>query len=140
LLAVQSLFILFIALLSKEPDAMESASDLSIRREEWNGWQILNLAGPFVVKSFNSVRRVFDEIEETPQPRVAVDMTNVGQIDSSALTVILNLQKRLKEKGGRVAVIGPNKDINETFSIVGFSLAVPVYSSRTTFEKLSLQD
>ncbi|MBN2037045.1 MAG: STAS domain-containing protein [Chitinispirillaceae bacterium] len=119
---------------------MESASDLSIRREEWNGWQILNLAGPFVVKSFNTVRRLFDELEATPQPRVAVDMTSVGQIDSSALTVILNLQKRLKAKGGRLAVIGPSKDISETFSIVGFSLAVPVYSSRSTFEKLSLQD
>jgi anti-anti-sigma factor len=56
-------------------------------------------------------------------------------IDSSALTTILNLQKRLNKKGGQVAIIGPNAEITETFSIVGFSLAVPVYSTRQVFEK-----
>jgi anti-sigma B factor antagonist len=114
---------------------METPSELSMTREEWNTWQIINLKGRFVVKSFNLVRKILDEIESRPQPKVAVDMSNVVQIDSSALTILLNLQKRLKEKQGQVAIIGPNAEISETFSIVGFSLAVPVYSSRAIFEK-----
>jgi anti-anti-sigma factor len=114
---------------------MEPSVDLSISREAWNKWHILNLTGKFVVKSFNRVRAAFDEIELLEAPHVAVDLTNVAQIDSSALTIILNLQKRLKEKNGQVAVIGPNAETSETFSIVGFSLAVPVYSTRRIFEK-----
>jgi anti-sigma B factor antagonist len=114
---------------------MKPTVDLSINREEWKEWHILNLTGKFVVKSFNRVRAAFEEIELLKAPHVAVDLTDVTQIDSSALTIILNLQKRLKEKDGQVAVIGPNTEISETFSIVGFSLAVPVYSTRQVFER-----
>ena len=110
-------------------------AELSITRETWNKWHILKLTGKFVVKSFNSVRVFFDEIELLENPYVAVDLTGVTMIDSSALTTILNLQKRLNKKGGQVAIIGPNAEITETFSIVGFSLAVPVYSTRQVFEK-----
>ena len=111
------------------------AADLSINREAWKEWHILNLTGKFVVKSFNSVRTIIEELEQLENPRVAVDLTRVTLIDSSALTIILNLQKRLKKKGGQAAIIGPNAEISETFSIVGFSLAVPVYSTRQVFEK-----
>jgi anti-anti-sigma factor len=113
----------------------EPTVDLSINREAWKEWYILNLTGKFVVKSFNRVRAAFEEIELLEAPHVAVDLTKVAQIDSSALTIILNLQKRLKEKGGQVAIIGPNAEISETFSIVGFSIAVPVYSTRQVFER-----
>lgn len=114
---------------------MESPIELSIGREIWNEWHLLNLSGKFVVKSFNNVRSVFEELELLQNPNVAVDLSLVSQIDSSALTIILNLQKRLKAKGGQVVIIGPNAEITETFSIVGFSLAVPVYSTRGVFEK-----
>ncbi|MBN1130468.1 MAG: STAS domain-containing protein [Chitinispirillaceae bacterium] len=114
---------------------MEQPADLSITSETWNDWHILHLKGKFVVKSFNTVRMVFDKLERLDTPRVAVDLTSVSQIDSSALTIILNLQKRLKARGGQATIIGPNPEISETFSIVGFSLAVPVYSTRAVFEK-----
>jgi len=114
---------------------MDTPSELSLTREEWNNWQVINLKGKFVVKSFNTVRRIFDEIELHANPKVAVNLSNVSQIDSSALTILLNLQKRLKEKNGLAVIIGPNAEISETFSIVGFSLAVPVYGSRAAFEK-----
>jgi len=114
---------------------MNPTVELSISHETWNEWNILNLTGKFVVKSFNRVRTIFEELEVQPTPHVAVDLTRVTQIDSSALTIILNLQKRLKTKGGKAVIIGPNAEISETFSIVGFSLAVPVYASRQVFEK-----
>jgi anti-anti-sigma factor len=118
---------------------MEPSTELSISREVWNEWRLLHLKGKFVVKSFNIVRNLFDELEHLTTPRVAVDLTHVSHIDSSALTIILNLQKRLKARGGQAVIIGPNAEISETFSIVGFSLAVPVYSSRAVFEKSVLQ-
>ena len=114
---------------------MNPTVELSISRETWNEWTILNLKGKFVVKSFNRVRTIFDELEARPNPCVAFDLSRVEQVDSSALTIILNLQKRLKAKGGQAVIIGPNPEISETFSIVGFSLAVPVYGSRQVFEK-----
>jgi anti-anti-sigma factor len=123
----------------RKKKAMEPSNDLSFSSETWNDWQILHLKGKFVVKSFHAVRTTIDKIESQDTPRLAIDLTDVSHIDSSALTIILNLQKRLNVKGGQSAIIGPNAEISETFSIVGFSLAVPIYSTRTVFEKSVLQ-
>lgn len=114
---------------------MDTQSELSCTRETWQGWHIINCSGKFVMKGGNAVRAVFEEIMETAEPKIAVDFSAVSQIDSSALAILLNLKKHLKEKNGKVVIIGPNAEINETFSIVGFSLAVPVYSTRAIFEK-----
>jgi anti-anti-sigma factor len=114
---------------------METSHELSITFEQWQGWHIMLLAGKFVVKSIALVRKQFDEIETGQGPNVALDLREVTQMDSSALTVVLNFQKRLHQKNGTVAVIGPSEEIREMFSIVGFSMAVPVYSTRAQFEQ-----
>ncbi len=114
---------------------METTHELSIAVENWQGWHIMILAGKFVVKSISLVRKKFDEIETGQNPKVAMDLNGVTHLDSSALTVVLNFKKRLQQKNGQVAVIGPSKEIKEMFSIVGFSMAVPVYGTRAQFEK-----
>lgn len=93
------------------------------------------LAGKFVVKTLSLVRKRFEEIEAEPRPKVAMDLTGVTQLDSSAMTIILNFQRRLQEKNGHVAVIGPAEEIREMFSIVGFNKAVPMYSTLAQFEQ-----
>jgi anti-anti-sigma factor len=117
-------------------NAMETTSqELSIKNEVWCDWHIIILSGKFVVKFFATVRNLFAGIEAEQRPKVALDLTHVTQIDSSALTTILNLQKRLQEKKGRIVLIGPNSAIKETFYIVGFNLAVPIFSTRSAFEQ-----
>jgi anti-anti-sigma factor len=117
---------------------MEPKHDLSITSEEWRGWHVVFLTGKFVVKSIAQVRNKFDEFEAGQTPRVAVDMSGVTQIDSSALTVVLNLQKRLRQKKGEAVVIGPADEIKETLYLVGFNMAVPIYSSRAVFEQATV--
>jgi anti-anti-sigma factor len=114
---------------------MEASDNLIIKREKWGEWEILILNGNFVVKSFSLMREHFAEIEAAPGPKVAIDLSQVGQIDSSALTVLLNFQKRLREKNGQIVIIGPSAEIRETLFLVGFNLAVPVYDTREHFEK-----
>jgi len=109
--------------------------DLSIAVEKRRGWHIIVLTGKFVVKTIALVRKQFDAIEPGKSPSVAVDLTRVTQLDSSALTTILNFQKRLGEKNGRVVVVGPDEGIRETLFVVGFNLAVTIYSTRTEFEQ-----
>jgi anti-anti-sigma factor len=114
---------------------MEHSDNLGIAREKWGEWEIIILNGQFVVKSFSLVRVYFAEVEAFDNPRVAVDMTQVVQIDSSALTVLLNFQKRLREKNGRIVIICPNPEIKETLFLVGFNIAVPIYATRELFEQ-----
>jgi anti-anti-sigma factor len=114
---------------------METSDNLVIKREKWGEWEILVLNGNFVVKSFSLLRVHFAEIEAAPSPKVAMDLSHVVQIDSSALTVLLNFQKRLREKNGRIVIIGPSAEIKETLFLVGFNLAVPIYDTRELFEQ-----
>ena len=109
--------------------------ELTITTEKWLDWQIILLSGKFVVQSFSLVRKKFDTMETGHSPKVAIDMTGISQIDSSALTIILNFQKRLREKGGTLAIFGPNAIIKDTLLIVGFDMAVPIYNTRAMFEQ-----
>ena len=109
-------------------------ADLSVAVEKQHEWYIIVLTGKFVVKTIAMVRKVFESIQSRKSTGIALDLTHVSQIDSSALTVILNLQKRLQQKNGRAALIGPNEVIKETLFMVGFNLAVPIYNTRADFE------
>jgi anti-anti-sigma factor len=109
--------------------------ELSIEKEKWHDWHIIKLDGKFVVQSFAPVRNDFDSIESEKTPKIALDMSGITLIDSSALTIVLNLQKRLKDKGGELAIFGPNALIKETLLIVGFNMAVPIYNTRAMFEQ-----
>jgi anti-anti-sigma factor len=119
----------------KKGEIMEPSDSLVIAREKWGDWEIIILNGQFVVKSFSILREHFIQIEALQNPKVAVDLTEVIQLDSSALTVLLNFQRRLKEKNGRIVVIGPNSEIKETLFLVGFNMAVPIFATRALFEK-----
>jgi anti-anti-sigma factor len=109
--------------------------ELTMTTDKWNDWHIIALNGKFVVQWFSIVRNNFDAMETGHSPNVAIDMTGITQIDSSALTIVLNFQKRLQEKGGRLVIFGPNAIIKDTLLIVGFNMAVPIYNTRAMFEQ-----
>jgi anti-anti-sigma factor len=110
-------------------------ADLSVAVKELNGWHCIVLTGKFVVKTLSVVRKVFDSLQSRKILHIALDLSCVTQIDSSALTVMLNLQKRLQQKNSRMALIGPNEMIKETLFMVGFNLAVPIYNTLAEFEQ-----
>jgi anti-anti-sigma factor len=109
--------------------------ELTIDTDTWRDWQIVALKGKFVVQSFSVVRNKFETMETGRSHNIAIDMTGITQIDSSALTIVLNFQKRILEKGGKLAIFGPNAIIKETLVIVGFNMAVPIYNTRAMFEQ-----
>ena len=114
---------------------VQTIQELSIATENWRDWHIVILKGKFVVRAFVLVRNKFDSMETGKALNVAIDMTGITQIDSSALTIVLNFQKRLQENGGKLVIFGPNAIIKDTLLIVGFNLAVPIYNTRVMFEK-----
>ena len=114
---------------------VQTIQELSIAAEVWRDWQIVILKGKFVVRSFVLVRNKFDSMGTGKEINVAIDMTGITQIDSSALTIVLNFQKRLQENGGKLVIYGPNAIIKDTLLIVGFNMAVPIYNTRAMFEQ-----
>lgn len=58
--------------------------------------------------------------------RVTMDFAGVDYISSSGLRVLLALDQRLRERGGRLKLVHVNEHILEIFELVGFMEMVDV--------------
>jgi anti-anti-sigma factor len=98
-------------------------------------WFVVEVKGRFVVKNLTQVRAVLDELEMKQASRVALDLSETIQLDSSALTILINFNKRISARNGTLLLIKPNKNIAEIFSIVGFEKTIPIIGSIEEFKK-----
>lgn len=52
---------------------------------------------------------------------VWIDFTELAYISSAGLRVLLDAHKTMEEKSGKLVVAGANEEVNEVFTITGFS-------------------
>ena len=60
-------------------------------------------------------------------PDVVLDLSGSGFVDSTALGVIVGAGRRLREAGGRLALVCPVAEVRSTVELVGVDRVVPVY-------------
>ncbi len=108
---------------------------MKVSTEAWNSWDIVAIEGKFVVKFVAEIRKLLEQLKEKTKPKIALDLTGTTHLDSSAMTLMLNFQNRLKEKQGELVVFGVNEDIMGIITIVGFDSFVPIFRSRVDFER-----
>lgn len=108
---------------------------MQITENIWNSWQIIALNGKFVVKNLTMIRKKFEEtVGNRTNTLVALDMSRVTQLDSSAITLLLNFQRRIFDKGGKLTLLSLSYEITEIFSIVGIDTIFTLYPNRASFE------
>jgi anti-sigma B factor antagonist len=108
---------------------------IKISTEKWRSWNIVKIEGKFVIKFIAEIRKAFEAVKDDPSPKIALDLSQTTHLDSSAMTIMLNFQNRLKEKNGGMALFGANEDILGIITIVGFDSFVPIYRTRQDFER-----
>ena len=108
---------------------------VKISSEVWNSWNIIAIEGKFVIKFVSEIRKVLEPIKAQETPKIALDLSKTTHLDSSAMTLMLNYQNRLKEKKGGMVVFGANEDIMGIITIIGFDSFVPIYRTRADFER-----
>lgn len=99
-----------------------------------SSWYVVEIKGRFVVRNLTHVRSVFDELEQKMASRVALDLSETIQLDSSALTILINFKKRIFARDGSLVLIQPNRNISDIFSIVGFERVIPIVESLKEFK------
>ena len=107
-----------------------------ITESVYHGWHLIVLEGKFIVRNLTVIRKAFERAEGEPVPEIAIDMSSVSQIDSSAITILMNFQRRLIQKDGRLVLFGLQPDIAEIFSIVGIDRLFRICTDRGDFETL----
>lgn len=113
---------------------------MEINESVYCGWRIIVMNGKFIVRNLTLIRKVFERAEEQRPPKVAIDMGGVRQVDSSAITILMNFQRRLNQKDGLLVLFGLQPDITEIFSIVGIDKIFRSCTNREDFEALYVQE
>ncbi len=107
---------------------------MDIVAAKWKGWNILAIQGDFVVQYLVRVRKYLETFSHLKNPKVAIDLTNATYVDSSAITLMLNYNRRLMSLNGVAVVCGTSKDVKDIFAIVGFERGVKVFETREQFK------
>ncbi len=106
-----------------------------ISTETWQNWSIVAIEGKFVIKNITEIRKVLEPLKDKEKPHIALDFSKTSHLDSSAMTLMLNFQSRLKDQDGVMVVFNANDDITGIITIVGFDSFVPIFRTREDFER-----
>ena len=108
---------------------------MKITVQAFNSWQIISLKGKFIVRNITMIRKFFDRAQKVELPRIALDLSEISQIDSSAFTILVNYQRNIIQKDGLLVLYGVRNDIAEIFSIVGVDKLFRMCGNREDFEQ-----
>ncbi len=106
---------------------------MELFRDNANNWEIVVLKGPFTIKTISQVQKIVDEVVDFLQPLLALDISDVPYMDSSAIGTILSAKKLFSRKGGYIALFGANETISEIFETVRLGSHVALYKNREEF-------
>lgn len=94
---------------------------MSIRTESLNEDELaIILDKKFDFNCVEEFRRAYEEPDSVTKHSYVVDFKYTQYIDSSALGMLINLQKRVAEHGGRVKLTNPSDQIKKLFVISRF--------------------
>ena len=80
---------------------------------------VISIKGRFDFTLLNEFRKAYST--ETGDPiKVVIDMSNTTTIDSSALGMLLNMQRYLEKSDGEIRIINCNQDVKKILNITHF--------------------
>lgn len=79
----------------------------------------ISISGSFDFNSLNSFRQAYSS-EEVQSAKIIIDMRSTETIDSSALGMLLNMQRNLNKSDGEISIINCNPVVAKIFAITHF--------------------
>jgi len=97
-------------------------------------WSVVTMGDTFTMRHLGDVRRQLDALTDAGRMKIALDMSQTRIVDSSAISLLVNVHQKLQKKGGRLVVLKPSDAVKSVFSVISFELIMPVYHSRSAFD------
>jgi anti-sigma B factor antagonist len=94
------------------------------------GHYVIAARGEIDLFTAPELKQVITDVIESGERRVAIDLSEVSFLDSTALGVLIGAVKRLRSRGGALAVVNTDSSIAKTFEITGLDQIFTIVSSR----------
>ena len=79
----------------------------------------ITIDGSFDFNSLNNFRQAYTD-ENIKAAKVVIDMRKTATIDSSALGMLLNMQRHLNKSDGEISIVNCNPIVAKIFAITHF--------------------
>ena len=94
--------------------------DLVLENHSQGTWTVVRVAGELDLHTSPQLRdHVVGLVGDGQGIRLALDLSNVGFLDSSSLGMLVTLLKRIKERGGDLRLVGVAGSPMKVFTLTG---------------------
>jgi anti-sigma B factor antagonist len=94
------------------------------------GHHVIAARGEIDLFTAPDLKQVLTEAIESGQHRLVIDLSDVSFLDSTALGVLIGAVKRLRSRGGALAIVNTEPSIAKTFEITGLDQIFTILPDR----------
>lgn len=105
--------------------------DLRIRTRREDPWTVLEVGGELDLHTSTELRDRLTSLIDEGDTSLVVDLAGVSFMDSSSLGVLVACLKRVREKGGDIALTGAEGSPLKVLSLTGMDHVFTMASSPT---------
>jgi anti-sigma B factor antagonist len=102
------------------------------------GIRLIKLAGTLDVIGTGEIETKFSGYCSGDNVRVVVDLSEVDFLASIGIRLLTLTAKSIASRGGKMALIGPQPDVQNVLEITGIPAIIPVYSHFESAEAVLL--
>lgn len=103
--------------------------ELTLENGTAREWTVVRVAGELDLHTSPQLRDHVLGLLGQPPVRIALDMTDVSFMDSSSLGILVSCLKRVRERDGRLVLIGVTGSPMKVLSLTGLDRVFDVVSS-----------
>lgn len=108
--------------------------ELRQRPEVTQGTHILEVCGEVELANATTLRETLTRFADAAAqagiaPRIVLEMSRVGFLDSSGVGVLVGGYKRMRSQDGALAIAAPHARVKRVLEIAGLMRALPIYDS-----------
>lgn len=106
--------------------------------EQSNGIRLIKLSGKLDIIGTGAIETKFMGYCAGENPRVVVDIAEVDFLASIGIRLLMLTAKSIASRGGKMALIKPNSDVQSVLEVTGIPSIIPVYSQLESAEAVLL--
>ena len=94
-----------------------------------DAYTVVALAGESDVYTYDQLRSALEAEATRGVPLRSVDLSALEFMDSSGVQVLLDIRVMMNDRGGKLALAGPQNTVARVLNLVGADQLIPVYPS-----------